>query len=169
MISHNPSDLWYQQHCFDLHRRRIETIRHRPKQPFSVLSKTMSAPRLPSYRQVAIRKENELLLKKIVDISTGKSQSPHSNGETSMHFSLHESLRRREKLRIAEENKAMLGRLVGEKGVLSTKRLEEDFKRTQSYKSMYLSTPARAKAVAEFIRRGKTMRKESVKRAEVGN
>lgn len=165
----NPSDLWYRQHCFDLHRRRIDIIKHRPKQTYAVLSKTMSAPRLPSDRQVAICKENQILLSKIVTISTGKSQSPKGSGENLLPCSLNESMRRREKLRIAEENKALIGRIVGEKAVLSTKRLAEDFKRIQSYKDLYLSTPARVKAAADFIRRGKGGRIHSVRRAEVGS
>jgi len=165
----NPSDLWYHQYCFDLHRRRIDTIKHRPKQTFAVLSKTMSAPKLPSDRQLAICKENQILLGKIVTISAGKSQSHKGNLDISMPLSLNQSMRRREKLKIAEENKAMMGRLVGEKAVLSIKQLADDFKRMQSYKALYLSAPARVKAAVEFIRRGKGRRIQSVRRAEVGN
>lgn len=129
--------------------------------------KTTSVPRIDLQRETAIRTENAILLRKIATISTGPAHSPKLHPDTSWPLSLNQSARRREKLRIAAENKLMTERIIAEKSVLSTKRLEQDYKRIQSYKELHLTTPIRTKEAAQRSKRGKSQRELSSKRTEI--
>lgn len=152
-LDSKPSSMWYTQHCFDLHRKKIADIKTRPAQlPRGELHKSHSTPRIPSIRVAEIQRENEILLKKIVDINSGKVTSSlslsvmRSSDESLLPESLNELYRKREHERILGENRALMLRLLTEKPALSVKRLEADFQRQKGYREPHSIASARLKA-----------------------
>ena len=98
---------------------------------------------LTNERNITINKDNQILLNKLVEISSGKwssvapaatkkvrNQSVKVKGPTSLNM----AVRKRETERIEKENHAFAKRLYDKQAVLSKKNLDQEWQAHQKYK-----------------------------------
>ena len=148
-----PSSKWYEKHCFDLHRQRVEGMKSSLKSSLRSTGELLSSHRSggsPSSRMLEVQRENEALLRKLAFIS---SIQPKETWQPSLPASLNSTLRKREQTRIASENQLISKRLMNGKACMNTKQLEEDYKRACEYKrlfkSAYVEKPSRSVHLSE--------------------
>ncbi len=87
-------------------------------------------------RNIIVNKDNQILLNKLVEISSGKWSSIKQSSSQTMigPKSLNMGYRKRETERIERENHAFAKRLFDKQANLSKKRLDQDFKDHMKYK-----------------------------------
>ena len=101
---------------------------------------------LTNEKNIIVNKDNQILLNKLVEISSGKwssvapapkakrAKSSNNTGGGKGPSSLNMGLRKRENDRIEKENHAFAKRLFDKQAVLNKKNLDKDFKSHQKYK-----------------------------------
>lgn len=137
---------WAHERRFQLHRKKLQQIRGRSLVPVSqpVSATRTSLPRLkaPSFleaeRQEAIKRENALLMQKLVTIAEGKKLRKARRSLEPR--SLNEYLRKKEEDRIKAENDAFSRRLMEKAGEISKRQLDLSFFESQRYKRQISKT-----------------------------
>lgn len=99
---------------------------------------------LTNERNIVVNKDNQILLNKLVEISSGKWSSvapapkrdkrAKSSAVSKGPVSLNMGLRKRENDRIEKENHAFAKRLFDKQAVLNKKDLDKDWRNHQKYK-----------------------------------
>ena len=133
-----PSSKWYERHCFDLHRQRVESMKSSLKSSLRSTGEQVSAHRTgasASIRTLEVQRENEVLLRKLRFISTQSKEVV----QPALPVTLNSTARKRELNRIASENQVITQRLMNGKASMNTKKLEEDYKRACGYKRLFKS------------------------------
>lgn len=90
----------------------------------------------PSLRTLEVQRENEVLLRKLASISIAQNKEVW---QPALPATLNSTARKRELSRIALENQVITQRLMKGKACMSTKQLEEDYKRACGYKRLFKS------------------------------
>ena len=100
---------------------------------------------LTNEKNITINKDNQILLNKLVEISSGKwssvapapkrNQSVKVKNNVSGPSSLNMGLRKRETERIEKENHAFAKRLFNKQAVLNKKNLDKEWKNHLTYKN----------------------------------
>jgi hypothetical protein len=87
-----------------------------------------------SEKLLHIDKHNQILLERLIEISSKKAPALRSSKSEAKLPSntLHSNYRKKEMLRIAEENEALAKRLLSQQSMFDTKRLEKDFEKHQT-------------------------------------
>lgn len=137
---------WAHERRFQLHRKKLQQIRGRSIAPATQPASTnrTSLPRLKalSYleaeRQEAIKRENALLMQKLVTIAEGKKQ--HKARRSLEPRSLNEYLRKKEEDRIKAENEAFSRRITEKEGEISKRKLDLSFFDSERYKRQISKT-----------------------------
>lgn len=136
-----PSSQWYEKHCFELHRKKVENMKSSMKSTLrdaGEMSMHRASP-VHSARDLEVQFENIALLRKLAWISS--TNSPLSEQSfPSLPMTLNSMRRKKELSRIAAENEEITRRLTNRKGCMSTKALEKDYQRMCGYKKLYKST-----------------------------
>jgi hypothetical protein len=107
---------------------------------------------LTNERNITINKDNQILLNKLVEISSGKWSSvvpaPTRERTRSIKFkgptSLNMAVRKKETERIERENHAFAKRLFDKQAVLNKKSLDVEWQNHQKYKKQIAKLPALA-------------------------
>lgn len=130
---------WAHERRFQLHRKKLQQIRGRSLVPATqpVSATRTSLPRLKALsfleaeRQEAIKRENALLMQKLVTIAEGKKLRKARRSLEPR--SLNEYLRKKEEDRIKTENEAFSRRLLEKGGEISKRKLDLSFFESQRY------------------------------------
>lgn len=135
-----PSSKWFEKHCFELHRRRVEGMKSSLKSTLKSNGERSVQRNSPTHspRNLEVQLENAALLRKLAWISTsnsGVSEQLHPSLPTS----LNATQRKRDLSRIASENEDLTHRLSKGKASLSMKQLEQDYQRHCEYRRLFKS------------------------------
>jgi hypothetical protein len=149
-VETNPSTIRYREYTLQLHKRKLKEIQQqstgRLTAPQGEMSKYLKAKPQPYHemgkfhaeRHAVIKRENQLLLDKLVEISQGKRPVNSSNVSKILSApqpkSLNINYRKKEAVRIAAENEALARRLMEKSPHLSKRRLDMQYENAVKYK-----------------------------------
>ena len=128
----------YQQYSLELHQRRLKEINQKsPRSPTKLILKQKSKklPESISVSKKELEKKNLHLLKKLIDIAQSKDRTP-LRSLTPAPRTLNAVNRKREFLRIIEENRRIADRIASKSPVLSHKLLAKDYLNQNRYREI---------------------------------
>ena len=131
---------WAHERRFQQHLKKLKQIRKQPlSQPIPSSSpRTRGISFFEAERLESIKRENALLMRKLMSIAEGKVT--RGNRKSLEPRSLNEYLRKKESDRIRMENEAFSRRLQEKEGFISKKKLDLSFFESQKYKRQISKT-----------------------------
>ena len=134
MIPYSDESLesrWYREHSIQIHKKRLEDIKARPKFMTGSPARFSSVNRKKAFKdQTELFRENMILYDKLTQISERKRSPTNIKGPKSLNI----AIRKKEAERILLDNLEFVRRLTEKESFVPTKRLNHEYQLSEQYK-----------------------------------